>query len=986
MNDRDVLNANVFDSLLSKRVGKILMICSNYDAFIMEEDGQIETQVYREYIELSLTKPPSFVWSNSSARAREILCAEEGIDMIICMFNENDRGIFPLASDLKAAGSQIPFVLLMHYSREIRRRVTEQRDGSGVDFVFSWHGNADLILAIIKLFEDKMNAEHDMLECGVQAILLVEDSIRYYSTYLPELYRLVLTQSNEFLKETLNEVQQKNSKRSRPKILLATCYEEAVELYGKYRSNLLGIITDAGMVIRRGDNPETEKLSAGIDLVKHVRAQDPMMPVLIQSSQASMAEVAKELGVGFVKKYSRTLFMQLSEFIREEFGFGDLVFRDKDGSEFCRVSSLLQLEAVIDSIPDRVLLSSTSKNMFSKWFYARGLFSLASVLKHSHHDSPAESRAFIVSQIRSYHKAASRGIIAHFTPDTYRSHITFARLGSGSLGGKARGLAFLNKLIDKYSLEDRFEGMSVSVPRSIVISDEYFDRFIVENGLQYVIDSELSDEEVLSEFVASRLPEQLVGELREYLGTVTRPLAVRSSSKLEDSNYQPFAGVYSTYMIPYTENRDQMLRMLGNAVKSVYASVYYNGSRSYIQSTGNLQSEEKMSVVVQDLCGSVHGDLFYPMISGVARSVNFYPIGNERTEDGIVNVVFGLGKAVVEGGHTLRFSPRYPRRILQLSQPELALRDTQTMMYAMDLRPSAFKISRNEGVNLAHIPLGDALKQYDYPQMVFSTYDESDGRVVPGEDVRGPRIVTFNALLRYGKFPLARAIREILDICCEELSCQVEMEFAADIADGSAGERLTLRLLQVRPINRHSEETDLGIEDVRGSLEKVYVHSEKALGAGFIREMKHIVLVPPDLFDPAKTRETASELAGINAVMKERGESYLLIGPGRWGSADRNLGIPVVWSDISEAKMIVEYAMEGFRVEPSQGTHFFQNITSLGVGYLNVDLYTRDGSVDLEAIGAMNCSHNGKYARVYETPAPLVAFIDRDCGRAIVGV
>lgn len=981
-----LLNVNVFDSLLSRKIGRILMICSNYDAFIMEEDGQIETQVYREYIELGLTKPPSFVWSNSSSQAREILAGNKDIDMIICMFNETDKGIFPLASELKETGSGIPFVLLMHYSREIRRRVIGQQGQGGVDFVFSWHGNAELILAIIKLFEDKMNAENDILEAGVQAILLVEDSIRYYSTYLPELYKLVLTQSNEFLKETLNEVQQKNCKRARPKILLATCYDEAVEAYSKYGSHLLGIITDAGMVVHKGDNPSGEKIDAGIDFVKEVREKDPMMPVLIQSSQASMEDIAVGLGVGFVRKYSRTLFLQLRDFIKEEFGFGDIVFRDSDGSECARASSLLELESVIDTIPDNVLLSKASRNMFSKWFYARGLFSLASVIRKSRHERASESRDFILSQIRAFHKSSSRGIIAKYSPETYRDYITFARMGNGSLGGKARGIAFLNRLIDKYGLSDRFDGLSVSVPRSIVVSDEYFDQFITENGLQYVIDSELSDDEILSEFVASRLPEQLVAQLREYLKTVKRPLAVRSSSKLEDSNYQPFAGVYSTYMVPITENKDQMLRMLDNAIKSVYASVYYNGSRSYIQGTGNLQSEEKMSVLVQDVCGSTHGGLFYPMLSGVARSVNFYPIGNEKGGDGIVNMVFGLGKSVVEGGHTLRFSPRFPKRILQLSQPGLALRDGQRMMYAIDLRPGAFKISRNEGVNLAYVPVSEAAAGYDYPQLVFSTYDESDGRIVPGISVRGPRIVSFDALLKYGKFPLAKALREIMDICRAELSCEAEMEFAADISDGSDGEKLTLRLLQLRPISTHDEGGETDIDNLEKNLSTTYIRSDRALGNGFITAMKHIVLVPPECFDSMRTAEAAAELSHINSMLKDKGMDYLLVGPGRWGSADKNLGIPVAWSDISEAKMIVEYSMEGFQVEPSQGTHFFQNITSLGVGYLNINLWTGDGSIEFGAIRAARKVYEGEFAMVYETPSVLTAYIDRNSNRAVVGI
>ena len=974
-------------SLLLKKVGKILMICSNYDAFIMEEDGQIETQVYKEYIELGLTKPPGFVWSNSSAQARDILSRETDIDMIICMFNETDKGILPLASELRATGSSIPFVLLMHYSKETRHRlVSKGQEYSGIDFVFSWHGSADLILAIIKLFEDRMNADNDILSVGVQAILLVEDSIRYYSTYLPELYRLVLTQSGEFLKETLNEVQQKNCRRARPKILLATCYDEAVAIYQKYSSNILGIITDAGMVVHKGDDPTLEKPDAGIDFVNFVREQDPMMPVLIQSSQASIADRASELGVGFVRKYSRTLFIQLGDFIKEEFGFGDIVFRDSDGGECGRASSLFELEAVIDTIPDNVLLSKASRNMFSKWFYARGLFSLASVLRKSHHRNATQAREFIVSQIRSFHKAASRGIIVRYSPETYRDYITFARMGSGSLGGKARGIAFLNKLIDKYGIAERYNGISVSVPRTIVVTDEYFDRFITENGLQYVIDSDLSDDEILSEFVASRLPEPLVGQLRDYLKTVKRPLAVRSSSKLEDSNYQPFAGVYSTYMIPVTENKDQMLRMLDNAIKSVYASVYYNGSRSYIQGTGNLQSEEKMGVVVQDVCGSVHGGLFYPMLSGVARSINYYPIGREKAEDGIVNMVFGLGKTVVEGGQSLRFSPKFPKRILQLSQPELALRDGQKMMYAINLRPGAFKISRNEGVNFVHLPVAEAVAGYDYPQLVFSTYDESDCRIVPGTQVQGARVVTFDALLKYGKFPLAKALGEILELCREELSCEVEIEFAADIEDDSKGERLTLRLLQVRPISQHGEDSVMGLESNKSELSKVLVHSDKALGPSFIPGMKDIVIVPPEAFDSLNTGDIAAELAQVNSHLKEMGEQYLLIGPGRWGSADRSLGIPVSWSDISEAKVIVEYCMEGFQVEPSQGTHFFQNITSLGVGYLNVNLWTGEGGIETDSIQGLEKLYQGKYANVYRVPDTLVACIDRDTNRAVVGI
>lgn len=971
-----------FSSLIKFRIKRILMICSNYDAFIMEEDGKIESQVYKEYVGLNMSNPPTFVWVESAAAARQTLENEPDIDMIICMYNEIDKDIFPLAADLKAECKQIPFVLLMHYSKQIRKKVMSQTD-SGVDFVFSWHGNADLILAIIKLFEDKRNADYDILETGVQAIMLVEDSIRYYSTYLPELYKLILKQSNEFLKETLNEDQQKNRKRSRPKILLATCYDEAFATYEKYRNHFLGIISDVGMVVHKGDPPKTEKLDAGIDLVHHIRQDDPMMPILLQSSQVSVADVAKRLNVGFLKKYSRTLFLQLSDYIKEEFGFGDFVFRDGKGVVYGRAANLQELEEVIKHVPDNILVSNTSKNMFSKWFFARGLFTLANKFRLEHHDDASEAREFLIKEVQAYHKAMGRGIIAEFSNGNYDRYISFARMGDGSLGGKARGLAFLNRLIEKHSLTDRYENISISIPRSIVISTEYFDEFILENGLQYVIDSELSDDEILSEFVASRLPEGLISGLKTYLKTVDTPLAVRSSSKLEDSNYQPFAGVYSTYMIPHVDNKDMMLRILDKAIKSVYASVFYNGSRTYIQTTGNLQSEEKMAVVIQNICGSEHNGLYYPLISGVGRSVNFYPIGGERMEDGIVNVVFGLGKSVVEGGKTLRFSPEFPKKILQLSQPYLAMRDSQKMMFALDLRPGAFKISRNEGVNLAHIPVTEVIPDYANSNLVFSTYSAVDSRIVPGVEESGARIVSFDAILKYGKYPLAKALSEIMDICRKELLCEVEIEFAADVAPSG---KLSLKLLQVRPISSYSAEQEVNLDELKASLGTLFLESGKALGNGFVNDVSHIVYIAPDKFNSLSTREIAAELAEINNTFKSRNEGYILIGPGRWGSSDPNLGIPVIWSDISEAKMIVEYSMPGFQVEPSQGTHFFQNITSLGVGYLSIDTVAGDGNVDFDALGELDSDQAMKYAVVLHTEEPITAYIERNTNRALAGI
>ena len=983
---KELINAD-YDSLIGFRVRRILMICSNYDAFILEEDGQIETQIYNEYIDLNLSTPPTFVWVQTSAQAREVLQTTVGIDMVICMYNAADNDVFALAADIKKERRGLPFVLLTHFSKEVYRRLANM-DTSAIDYMFSWHGNADLIVAIIKLFEDLKNADNDILRVGVQSILLVEDSVRYYSTYLPELYRMVLKQSAEFLKETLNEQQRKRMKRSRPKILLATNLDDAMAMYEKYKSNLLGVISDVGFCQHRGERPEDEKLDAGIELVRHIKADNNKMPILLQSSQDSICAVAEQLGVGFLRKYSKTLMIQLYDYIKEEFAFGDFIFRDADRVEYGRAANLKELEILMREVPEDILLANTSKNMLSKWFMARGLFTLGVRFKkviESQFASVAELREYVCQQIHDYHALTGRGVIAHFDAESYGRHIWFSRMGEGSLGGKARGLAFLNSLVYKHHLSDKYPDVKISIPRTVVIATDYFDQFILENDLQYVIDSDITDEEILSEFVSSRLPERLVEELRSFVLTTRSPLAVRSSSKLEDSSYQPFAGVYSTYMIPLAENRDQMLRMLGKAIKSVYASVFYSGSRTYIQTTGNLLSEEKMSVVVQSICGSEHNDLYYPMLSGVARSVNFYPIGNEKAEDGIVDLAFGLGKTVVDGGNSLRFSPKYPKKILQLSETKLALRDTQKMMYALDLRAGSFKISRDEGVNLAHIPVSEALQNFTYPELVASTFSLENNRMLPGITAKGPRVISFDAILKYNRYPLAQILKEILEICRKELMCDIEMEFAADIEQRDGCTRFNMKLLQVRPVGEYSAENPISIDKASEDMGHIILSSSKALGSGRVEGIRYIIEVPSATFDSAKTQEMAKEIAEFNKYVKEDGSSYLLVGPGRWGSSDPWLGIPVSWSDISEAKLIVETAIPGYQIEPSQGTHFFQNITSLGVGYLTIDTVRGDGFVDEEHVATFECVREGRYAKLYKAPEGLEGYIDRSSNKAIVG-
>jgi hypothetical protein len=563
---------------------------------------------------------------------------------------------------------------------------------------------------------------------------LVEDSIRYYSTYLPTIYKLVLQQSAEFLKEALNEQQQKLSKRARPKILLATNYDEAVRLYQRYKSNLLGVISDVGFVMHKNDPSDKERLDAGIELCKLIKSDDPHMPFLLQSSQESMREEAKKLGVGFIVKYSKTLLIELSEYISEEFAFGDFVFRDLvKGEVIGRAKDLKDMQSLVMEVPEDVLIFLGSRNRLSKWMYSRGLFSLANVIREAQQEQFSTIdglRKFIVKAINDYRVLLGHGVVAKFDPVSYSNFIWFARIGEGSIGGKARGLAFINKVLQKYDLVKKYPNVKVLIPRTVVIATDYFDQFIKENGLQYVIGSDITDEELLSEFVSSRLPEGLIEDLRAYIKTATGPLAVRSSSKLEDSHYQPFAGIYSTYMIPLTQNEDQMLRLLGKAIKSVYASIYFAASRAYILATSNLLSEEKMAVVIQDVCGTQDSGYFFPTLSGVAQSINFYPINGEKSEEGIVNLAFGLGRIVVGGGKTFRFSPYHPKNILQLSTNELALKETQNEMYALNLKPEEFKTSIDDAVNLHLFDINEA-KHFRNMRHVASTWDRENQR---GED------------------------------------------------------------------------------------------------------------------------------------------------------------------------------------------------------------------------------------------------------------
>src|SRR5512137_139863 len=735
-----------FDLLMQKRIHRVLIICSHYDNYMLEEDGRIDEQIFNEYVSLNLRYPPSFVQTDNADDAFRIL--EEGnIDLVISMLSLKGTDVFALAKRIKSKYKNIPIVVLTYFSREVSLRL-EGEDLSAIDYVFCWLGDASLILAIIKLIEDKMNADHDIENIGVQAIILVENSVRFISSYLPNIYRIVLLQSIDFQREALNEHQRMLKMRGRPKILLANNYNDALDLYNKYKYNVLGVISD---ISYKKDNVSDE--NAGIELCKAVMADDDKVPFLIQSSSTTHKKIAEEMGAGFIHKYSKSLSLELRNFIIQYLAFGPFVFRNPDTLEPIAIATDLQsLQQKLLTIPDNTLEYHATRNHFSKWLNARALFPVAQMFKYirkEDFETMDEMRRFLYVAISSFRLGKGRGVIAKFDKSSFDEYQTFSRIGEGSIGGKARGLAFINSIIKKNKLYNRFPDVLITIPRTIVLSTDAFDEFMEKNNLYSVALSDLPDDDILSRFISSELPGWVYQDFYAFL-SVSRnyPIAVRSSSKLEDSHYQPFAGIYSTYMIPRLSDNKQMVKMLSDAIKEVYASVYYKASKAYMTATANVIDEEKMGIILQEVCGNRHGDIFYPTLSGVAQSINYYPIGSEKAEDGIANVAFGLGKLIVEGGMSLRFSPRYPKKILQLSSPELALRDTQKEFRALDLNIGSFVPSTDDGVNIPRIDIknanNDAAMKY-----IASIYDHSNNILRDGVIQSGKRVITFSNILQH---------------------------------------------------------------------------------------------------------------------------------------------------------------------------------------------------------------------------------------------
>ncbi|MFH0841082.1 MAG: PEP/pyruvate-binding domain-containing protein [Bacteroidota bacterium] len=959
-----------FNLLMQKRIYKVLIICSNYDNYMLEEDGRIDEQIFNEYVSLNLRYPPIFVQTDNADDAFGMLQAGD-VDLVISMVSLKGTDVFALAKRIKEQYHHIPIVVLTYFSREVSLRL-EGEDLSAIDYVFCWLGDAALILAIIKLIEDKMNAEHDIESIGVQSIILVENSIRYISSYLPNLYRIVLMQSLDFQREALNEHQRMLKMRGRPKILLATNFNDAAALYIKYKYNVLGVISD---ISYKKDGVQDE--NAGIELCKVVMADDDKVPFLLQSSSSEHRRFAEELGAGFINKYSKSLSLELRNFIIQNLAFGPFVFKNPDTMEPIAIATDLQsLQQKILTIPDNSLDYHATRNHFSKWLNARALFPVAQMFKYIRRedfDTMDEMRRFLYVAISSFRLGKGRGVIAKFDKSTFDEYQIFSRIGEGSIGGKARGLAFINRMIKNNKLFNKFPDVLITIPRTVVLSTDIFDEFMDHNNLYSVALSDLSDDEILNRFINAELPGRVYQDFYAFLAVSrSHPLAVRSSSKLEDSHYQPFAGVYSTYMIPRLADNKLMVKMLSDAIKEVYASVYYKASKAYMTATSNVIDEEKMGIVLQEVCGNRHGDIFYPTISGVAQSINYYPIGSEKAEDGIANVAFGLGKLIVEGGMSLRFCPRHPKKTLQLSSPEMALRSTQKEFRALDLKMNSFVPSTDDGVNIPRIDIRDANND-GAMKYIASTYDMENNVLHDGILRPGNRVITFSGILEHKSFPLADILTTLLDLGQREMNNPIEIEFAVNL-ETPPGTPSVFNFLQIRPIVHSDETYNINLEKISSGDSIIF--SESALGNGVFKGIHDLVYVKPESFNASQNKSVAGIIENLNSSFVREARGYVLIGPGRWGSTDPWLGIPVKWPQISAARIIVESGLKNYRIDPSQGTHFFQNLTSFGVGYLTINPYINEGYYDVDFLNRLDVVYEDSHIRHIRFDKPLEIMID----------
>ncbi len=973
MLDKQLLNQlylkdTSFVNLMTRRIFNVLLIANPYDAFMLEDDGRIDEKLFNEYAALSLRYPPRFTQVSTETEAWGEL-HRNSFDLIIVMPGTDNSDTFDIARGIKHRFQHIPLVVLTPFSHGITARI-EHEDLSDFEYVFCWLGNTDLLLSIIKLIEDKMNLDHDIEEGGVQQIILVEDNIRFYSSVLPELYKFVLQQSMEFATEALNEHQRTLRMRGRPKIVLARTYEEATTLYDRHPNNVLGVITDARYP--RGGVVDPQ---AGVQLLAELRKRDPFLPLILESAESENALQAKAYNADFIDKNSKKMAVDLREVVKQRFGFGDFIFRDpQTHQEVMRAHNLKEMQSAILSVPAESLLYHITRNHVSRWLRSRAMFPAAEFVKQLSweelQDIDAHRRA-IFEAIVDYRRMKNQGVVAVFRRDRFDRYSNFARIGEGSLGGKGRGLAFIDNIVKHHPELNQFDNATVMIPKTVVLCTDLFEEFMDHNNLYQLALSDADDAVILDAFRRATLPASLEGDILTFIEATSSPIAVRSSSLLEDSHYQPFAGIYNTYMVPLLDNRHRMLSMLCDAIKGVYASVFFKDSKAYMQATRNVIDQEKMAVILQEVVGRQYGDRYYPSMSGVGRSLNYYPIGDELAEEGIVSLALGLGKYIVDGGQTLRICPHHPGKVLQMSDTEMALRETQTRFYALDLKNMGENFSVDDAFNLLKLSVREADKDGAL-QYLASTYNPTDQVIYPGVYPEGRKIISFVGVLEHDVVPLPHLLREVLRLGQEAMRRPVEIEFAVEI--DATTRSCVFYLLQIRPMVDVKSDVHINLSEIRP--ETILLQSNNALGHGQIDGITDVVYVKTDGYNAGNNPLIAEEISRINAKFLDRGEHYVLVGPGRWGSSDSWLGIPVKWPNISAARIIVEAGLTNYRVDPSQGTHFFQNLTSFGVGYFTINDFNGDGVYNRAVLDALPAVEETAHVRHVRFPHALSIKVD----------
>lgn len=969
-----------FQRLMRHKVRDILLVSSLYDNYLFEEDGRLYELIREEYQSLNLSHAPEITPVTTGEEALDILQQEDKFDLIITTLHIEDMHVIKLAQSIRELGITAPIILLAYDNKE-RKEITSYYDTSIFDRIFIWQGDFRLLIGIIKCVEDKLNVENDTEVAGVQSIILVEDNVKFYSTYLPLVYTEILKQSQRLISEGVNLTHKFLRMRARPKILLCTNYEEAISNFEKYKENVLGVITDINYRRQGVRDPE-----AGIRFAKHVKSEVEDIPILLQSSNPDFAEKAKEIGACFILKNSPHLMQELREFMLNNFGFGDFIFRTSDKQVVGKAANLRQLEEHLKIIPEESVIYHASRNDFSKWLKARTEFWLAYHLRpHKVEDfkNANDLRNELIGSLKLYRELQQRGTITDFKKESFDPKNSFARIGGGSLGGKARGLGFVNALINNYNMRDKFDGIEISVPSAVVIGTDVFDQFLTENKLFDFALNEMDDNVINRRFVqAPHFPKEIIDKLRDFLEIIHEPLAVRSSSLLEDSQFQPFAGVYQTYMIP---NNDPSMKVrleeLLECIKFVYASTFYKSAKDYMNATTYRLEEEKMAVIVQRLVGADHDSRFYPDFAGVAKSYNFYPVPPQKSTDGIALVALGLGKTVVEGGNTVRFCPKYPRHLLQFFSTKETLRNAQQMFWALDLKGKLdHNLDHTPDVLLQELELSLAEKDGTLFH-VGSTYSPENDAVYDGISRNGRRVVTFAPILKHKVFPLAEILDELLELGTWGMGTYVEMEFAVNMKVPQ-GKPKEFAFLQMRPLVISREIEELKIETI--NPEDVICQSSQVLGNGLYDNIYDVVFVDINKFDRSKTRETAIEVNYINQKLVKEKRPYLLIGLGRWGSFDHWLGIPVTWDQISGANVIVECGFKDFNVTPSQGSHFFQNLTSFRVGYFTVNNTEKTAMLDWNWLLEQKPLEEMNYIKHIRFEKPITIKINGHQNRGII--